>query len=109
MFSDSNEIKTQSEFMYELKDLVKQCEFTNSNELVKFLFLIHNKQTEVTQELLKHITKETALAWCLEYACNIEGNLQLVELLKYVDKVQPDVSTTEAYVHVVDKKRIKPR
>ena len=43
MFSDSNEIETQSDFMYRLKDLAKQCEFTNSDEVVKFLFLIHNK------------------------------------------------------------------
>ena len=52
MFSDS-EVKTQSEFMYKLKDLAKQCEFTNSDEVVKFLFLIHNKHVEVKQELLK--------------------------------------------------------
>ena len=51
-FSDS-EVKTLSEFMYKLKDLAKQCEFTNSDEVVKFLFLIHNKHVEVKQELLK--------------------------------------------------------
>ena len=28
-FSDSTDIKTQSDFMYRLKDLAKQCEFTN--------------------------------------------------------------------------------
>ena len=39
-FSDSTDIKTQSDFMYRLKDLTKQCEFTNSDEVVKFLFLI---------------------------------------------------------------------
>ena len=46
-FSDSTDIKTQSDFMYRLKDLAKQCEFTNSNEVVKFLFLIYNKHAEV--------------------------------------------------------------
>ena len=51
-FSDS-EVKTQSEFMYKLKDLAKQCEFTNSDEVGKFLILIHNKHVEVKQELLK--------------------------------------------------------
>ena len=43
MFSDSSEIKTQSDSMYRLKDLTSQCEFTNSDEVVEFLFLIHNK------------------------------------------------------------------
>ena len=61
MFSDSNEIKTQSEYMNRLKDLAEQCEFMNSDEAVKFLFLIHNKHTEVKQELLKHVTKDTTL------------------------------------------------
>ena len=46
-FSDSTDMKTQSDFMYRLKDLAKQCEFTNSDEVVKFLFLIHNKHAEV--------------------------------------------------------------
>ena len=36
MFSDSNDIKTQSDFMYRLKDLTSQCEFTNADEVVKF-------------------------------------------------------------------------
>ena len=87
------DIKTQSDFMHRLKDLSKQCEFTNSGEVVKFLFLIHNKHSEVKQELLKHVTKETALGQCLEYAHNIEGNLQSVELSKYVDKIQVSSST----------------
>ena len=46
-FSDSTDMKTQSNFMYRLKDLTKQHEFTNFDEVVKFLFLIHNKHAEV--------------------------------------------------------------
>ena len=72
-FSDSHEIKT---FMYRLKDLASQCKFTNSDEVVKFLFLIHNKHSEVKQELLRKVTKDTTLSQCLEYACNTERNLQ---------------------------------
>ena len=30
-FHDSTDIKTKSDFMYRLKDLTKQCEFTNSD------------------------------------------------------------------------------
>ena len=77
-FSDS--CKTQSDFMYKLKDLAKQCEFMNSDEVVKFLFSIHNKHSEVKQELLKHVTKDTTLIQCLEYACSVKGNLQSVKL-----------------------------
>ena len=52
-FSHGNDIKTQSDFVYRLKDLASQCEFTNADEVVKFLFLIHNKHSEVKQKLLK--------------------------------------------------------
>ena len=107
MFSDSSEIKTQSDFMYRLKDLASQCEFTNLDEVVKFLFLIHKKHSEVKQELLKHVTKDTTLGQCLEYACNIEGNLQSVKLSKYVEKAQLSVSTTD--VHAVDKRRVRSK
>ena len=99
-FSDSTDIKTQSDFMCRLKDLAKQCEFTNSDNVVKFLFLIHNKHVEVKRELLKHVTKETTLGQCLEYARNIEGNLLSVELSKYVDRIQ--VSSTGSVTSNID-------
>ena len=102
-FSDTDEVKTQSDFMYRLKDLAKQCELTNSDEVDKFLFLIHNRHSEVKQELLKSVTKDTTLIQCLEYARSVEGNLQSVKLSKYVEKVQPSTSTTD--VHAVDKKK----
>ena len=108
-FSDSNEIKTQSDFMYWLKDFAIQCEFTYADEAVKFLLIIHNKHSEVKQELLKHVTKDTTLGQCLEYTHNIEGNLQSVELSKYVEKAQPSVSANAANVHAVDKRRVKPK
>ena len=66
---------------------------------MKFLFLIHNKHAEVKQELLKHVTKETTLGQCLEYA-HIEGNLQSVEMSKYVDKIQ--VSSTGSVTSNID-------
>ena len=91
--------------MCRLKDLAKQCEFTNSEEVVKFLFLIHSIYS--TFELFKWVTKDTTLGQCLEYACNIEGNLQSVELSKYVEKAQLSVSTTD--VHAVNKRRVKPK
>ena len=93
--------------MCRLKDLTSQCKFTNSDEVVKFLFLIHNKHSEVKQELLKCVTKDTTLGKCLEYACNIQGNLQSVKLSKYVEKAQLSVSVTD--VHAVNKRRVKPK
>ena len=106
-FSDTGEIKTQSDFIYRLKDLAKQCEFTNSDEVVRILFLIHNRHSEVKQELLKCVTKDTTLIQCLEYARSVEDNLLSVELSRYVEKAQPSTSTTD--VHAVDKKKVKSK
>ena len=51
--------------------------------------------------------KDTTLGQCLEYAHNIESNLQSVKPSKYVEKAQPSVSATE--VHAVDKRKVKPK
>ena len=51
-----------------LKELARQCEFTNKEEIVKFLFLIHNKHERVREELLKSVMKDTSLNQCLEFA-----------------------------------------
>ena len=63
-FSNSDQITSRSDFMNRLKDLAKQW-------VVKFLFLIHNKHSQVKQELLKCVTKDTTLSQCLQYAHNI--------------------------------------
>ena len=91
--------------MYRLKYLAGQCEFTNADEVVKFLFLIHKKHSEVKQKLLNHVTKDTTLGQYLEYACSIEGNLQSVKLSKYVDTVKPHASNTEGSVNAIDAKK----
>ena len=64
----SNSCKSQTQFMYNLKELARQYEFTNRDEIVKFLFLIHNKHERVREELLKSVTKDTSLNQCLEFA-----------------------------------------
>ena len=78
----SNSCKSQTQFMYNLKKLYRQCEFTNKDEIVKFLFLIYNKHERVREELLKSVTKDTSLNQCLEFAPCIEGNMQSEGLSK---------------------------
>ena len=75
-FSDSNDIKTQSDFMYRLEDLTSQCKFTNADEVVKFLFLIHNKHSEVKQELLNMLQKmqHWANAWSMPLTLKVTSN-----------------------------------
>ena len=78
----SNSCKSQTQFMYNLKELVRQCEFTNKDEVVKFFFLIYNKHERVREELLKFVTKDTSFNQCLQFAQCIEGNMQSEELSK---------------------------
>ena len=78
----SNSCKSQTQFMYNLKELARQCEFTNKDEIVKFLFQIHNKHERVREELLKSVTKDTNLNQCLELARCVEANMQSEELSK---------------------------
>ena len=59
-------------------------------------------------QLLKHVTKETTLGQCLEYAHNTEGNLQSVELSKYVDKMQVgSTGSVTSNVDAVNKKKTR--
>ena len=41
----SNQFKTQSDFYNCLQSVAKECNFSNSEEVVKFLFLTHNNNT----------------------------------------------------------------
>ena len=43
----SNQLKTQSDFYNHLQSIAKECNFSNSEEVVKFLFLTHNNNMRV--------------------------------------------------------------
>ena len=41
--------------MIRLRDVVKDCQFKKPDEIVKFLFLTHNQNPKVHEELLKSV------------------------------------------------------
>ena len=47
----SNQFKTQSDFYNHLQCVAKECNFSNSEEVVKFLFLTHNNNTQLCEDL----------------------------------------------------------
>ena len=49
----SSQFKSQSEFMVKLCECVRECSFEKPDEVVKFLFLMHNQNARVCEELLK--------------------------------------------------------
>ena len=58
----SGAYKTQSKFYHKLNSVANDCNFTNKDEIVKFLYLTHSQNTRVCEHLLKELTDTTSLA-----------------------------------------------
>ena len=85
----SNQFKTQSDFYNCLQCVAKECNFSNSEEIVKFLFLTHNNNTHVPEDLLKEMKEDTSLATMLNIVWISEGTIHSEELSKqYLDTIK---------------------
>ena len=49
----SGQFKCQHDFLNRLREVARDCSFTNIDEIVWLLFLTHNQNTRVREELLK--------------------------------------------------------
>ena len=76
----SHHCKDQSDFMSRLRNLAKECGFTNQDKVVKFLFLIHNSHRHVQDQLLKEITQASTINDCLQSARRVEAIIQSEKL-----------------------------
>ena len=74
----SNQFKTQSDFYNCLQCVAKECNFSSHDEVVKFLFLTHNNNTRVHEDLLKEMKEDTTLATMLNIVRISEGRFQTV-------------------------------
>ena len=85
----SNQFKTQSDFYNHLQCVAKECNFSNSEEIVKFLFLTHNNNIHVHEDLLKEMKEDTSLATMLNIVWISEGTIHSEELSKqYLDTIK---------------------
>ena len=66
--------------MNKLLDVSKDCEPDNPNELVKFLFLVHNQNSRVRENLLKEMKSDSTLQDCLCVAKLTEGTVHVEKL-----------------------------
>ena len=83
--------------MIRLCDVVKDCQFEKPDEIVKFLFLTHNQNPKVREELLKSVKEGDGLNDILGYACPVEGTQHSEHLSKvYLDSVKPSNKTVDA-------------
>ena len=71
----SSSFKSQTDFMLKLKEIANNCSFTNSNEVVKFLFLTHNQNSRVKDALLDKMKGTSTLTECLTIAKTVENTI----------------------------------
>ena len=83
----SNSCRNQTEFMQRIRHLAKECDFTNQDEVSKFLFLIHNQHKHVQDQLIKEMkTTTTSLAECLQIAKRVEDTIQAEHLAQQLQQ-----------------------
>ena len=85
----SNQFKTQSDFYNCLQCVAKECNFSSHDEVVKFLFLTQNNNTQVREDLLKEMKEDTTLATMLNIVRISEGTIHSKELSKqYLEMIK---------------------
>ena len=100
----SSQFKCQSDFMIRLRDVVKDCQFKKPDEIVKFLFLTHNQNLKVQEELLKSMKDTDGLNDILGYVRLVEGNQHSEHLSKvYLESVK----TFNKGIEAIDKNNNK--
>ena len=80
-----------------LHTLAKDCGFTNEDEVVKFLFLIHNNHKHVQDQLLKDVTKDSSWTDCLQTARRVEAIIQSEKLAQKMHSNQSDSVSIDAF------------
>ena len=78
----SSSFKSQMDFMLKLKEIANDCSFTNSDEVVKFLFLTHNQNSRVKDALLDKMKGTCTLTECLTIAKTVESTIKTEKLSK---------------------------
>ena len=64
------------------KEIANDCSFTNSDEVVKFLFLTHNQNSRFKDALLDKMKGTSTLTECLMTAKTVESTIKTEKLSK---------------------------
>ena len=96
----SSQFKNQNDFLNKLLDVSKDCELDNPNELVKFLFLVHNQNSHVHENLLKEMKSDSTLQDCLHIAKLTEGTVHVIKLgQNFLANVEKHYQNVDAVNH----------
>ena len=94
----SGQFKCQHNFLTRLREVACDCSFTNADEIVHFLFLTHNQNTRIREELLKSMKTTDSLHDAFHVAHLAEGTMHTEELSKqYLDTVKKDTQIDSIY------------
>ena len=93
----SHHCKDQADFMSRLHSLSNNCAFTNADEVVKFLFLIHNSHKRVQDQILKDVTKNSSLTDCLLSVRRVEAHIQTEKLAHKMHNDMSDSVSVDAF------------
>ena len=106
----SSQFKSQSEFMVILHECVRECSFEKPDEVVKLLFLMHNQNACVREELLKSMKDADGLNDILGYAHLVEGTQHFESFSKaYLDTVKIPNSSVKVDVILQKKNNHKSK
>ena len=79
--------------------MANDCNFTNKDKIVKFLYLTHNQNTRVREHLLRGFTDKTSLADMLRMARVCESTVHSEEISKQYLKFVKTVKQVDAIHH----------
>ena len=99
----SGSCKSQGDVMRQLKEIAKECSFTNPDEFVKFLVLTHNQNSRVRDALLDRMKADDTPAQCLAIAKTEESTMETEKLSKNFLQNINKLESTE--VDAVSKKK----
>ena len=90
----SDQFKCQHDFLTRLRKVAKDCSFANADDIVRFLFLLHNQNTRIWEELLKTMKPTDSLHQALQITKLAKATIHSEELSKqylgYYQKGHPN-------------------
>ena len=98
----SSQCKDQTDFISQLCDVANDCSFANKDEIVKFLFLTHNTNERVKDQLIEKMKTMDTLTGILQLAKTVESTVQMETLSKQLLQNIGKLNTTTD-VHAVQK------
>ena len=83
----SNTFKSQNDFVSKLREVSKFCDFTSPDEMMAFMFLIHNNNSKVRDKMIENLDPAAfTLEQMLVIAKDVEGNeRQKADSARYVE------------------------